>query len=168
MLNLVVNAQDAMPDGGVVTLSTSRRTVTPEVAAAHEPMVPGRHGCVSVRDTGVGMDAETLARAFEPFFTTKASREGNGLGLSTVYGIVRGHGGGIVVESAPGKGSTFDVLLPGGGGPRRRGPRRLRRRLAGTCASPRARATAAGCSSSRTRPRCGPSSGTCSSPTGTR
>jgi len=112
VLNLVVNAQDAMPDGGVVTVSTSRRTVSAEAAAAHEPMVPGRHGCISVRDTGVGMDAETLARAFEPFFTTKAAREGNGLGLSTVYGIVRGHGGGIVVESAPGKGSTFDVLLP--------------------------------------------------------
>ncbi len=112
LLNLVVNAQDAIEGRGVVTISTRRRTVSAQVASAHEPMVPGGYGALAVRDTGAGMDAETLARAFEPFFTTKAAREGNGLGLATVYGIVRGHGGGVVVTSAPGEGSTFEALLP--------------------------------------------------------
>jgi signal transduction histidine kinase len=112
LLNLVVNAQDAIEGRGVVTISTRRRTVSAQVASAHELMVAGGYGALAVRDTGAGMDAETLARAFEPFFTTKAAREGNGLGLATVYGIVRGHGGGVVVTSAPGEGSTFEALLP--------------------------------------------------------
>ncbi len=112
LLNLVLNAQDALPDGGGVTIRTSRRTVSAEVAAAHEPMAAGPFGCLTVEDEGVGMDDETLAHAFEPFFTTKGSRGGTGLGLPTVYGIVRGHGGGILVTSAPGEGTTFEVLLP--------------------------------------------------------
>jgi len=100
LLNLVVNAIDSMRLGGVISIST--RTVLED-----QPQV-----CLSVRDTGVGMDADTCARIFEPFFTTKPVGEGTGLGLSMCDGIVKQHGGRLLVDSAPGEGSTFEIYLP--------------------------------------------------------
>jgi PAS domain S-box-containing protein len=102
IVNLVVNARDAMPDGGLVEI----RTTTPE--ARDSPCAR-----ISVSDTGIGMDATTAARAFEPFFTTKGAGRGTGLGLATAYGIVRTHGGSITLRSTPGHGTTFDIDLPG-------------------------------------------------------
>ncbi len=109
VLNLALNARDAMPDGGELSISAGSRTSMPG-----RPMrsACGRHCHVSVSDTGVGMDSDTQARVFEPFFTTKAAGEGTGLGLSTVYGIVAQSGGAVSVESAPGAGSFFTVYLP--------------------------------------------------------
>jgi CheY-like chemotaxis protein len=105
VVNLVVNARDAMPNGGTLTLST-------ELAEAGEGPDPGRGVVLSVRDEGVGMDEDVLSHLFEPFFTTKVSGKGTGLGLATVFGIVRQAGGSVAVESAPGAGSTFRVYLP--------------------------------------------------------
>jgi signal transduction histidine kinase/ActR/RegA family two-component response regulator len=111
ILSLVVNARDAMPTGGGLVISTSVNTV--DGARARElGLAPGRYGVLRVRDTGTGMDAATRARLFEPFFTTKPRGIGTGLALSTCFGIVTQLGGTIIVESAPGAGSTFDVLLP--------------------------------------------------------
>lgn len=110
LINLAVNAGDAMPRGGTLTISTTRRAVSSERPAP--PLEPGNYACLEVRDTGCGMDPTTLSRAFEPFFTTKGPHEGTGLGLATVYGIVQQSGGAIVVESSPEQGSTFSVLLP--------------------------------------------------------
>jgi len=105
LLNLAVNARDAMPGGGVLTLATS---VAEEAPAGAVP-----HFVIAVGDTGVGMDEGTRARIFEPFFTTKPTGEGTGLGLATVYGIVEQSGGSIRVESEPGRGTTFRIHLPG-------------------------------------------------------
>jgi PAS domain S-box-containing protein len=110
LVNLVVNARDAMPGGGRITVSTRVQEVGAGSGAAALP--PGRYAVLAVRDTGAGMDAETLGHVFEPFFTTKAEGQGTGLGLSTVYGIARQHGGTVDVESRPGGGSTFRVWLP--------------------------------------------------------
>jgi PAS domain S-box-containing protein len=110
LLNLALNAGDAMPQGGTLTLAT--RSVTAESAQADPPIAPGEYTRLRVSDTGVGMDAQTLARAFEPFFTTKGEGRGTGLGLATVYGIVEQSQGAIRVRSAPGAGTTFDVFLP--------------------------------------------------------
>ncbi len=111
-INLAVNARDAMPNGGLLTVSTSDMEITEEFCRSHPDARPGHYVLVSVADTGVGMDEATLERIFEPFFTTKEAGKGTGLGLSVTYGIVQHHGGFIVVESRPDEGSRFDVYLP--------------------------------------------------------
>ena len=116
LLNLVLNARDAMPAGGKLVLSARRATLGLADAARHD-VATGRYVEISVCDTGTGMDDATLARVFEPFFTTKPAGKGTGLGLSTVFGIVRGHGGSIEVESRPGEGTCFRILLRDGGSP---------------------------------------------------
>ena len=112
LLNLVVNARDAMPDGGVLTISTANRMVC-EPPPPHLPgLAAGEYASLAVHDTGVGMDSATLSRVFEPFFTTKPPGQGTGLGLSTVYGIAKQWGGYVYGESALGRGSAFSMLLP--------------------------------------------------------
>jgi PAS domain S-box-containing protein len=112
IMNLAVNARDAMPEGGRLRIATTVAHLNTESASANPEARPGDFVVLSVSDTGTGMDEATLAHAFEPFFTTKKTGKGTGLGLATVYGIVKQHDGWITVASAVGKGSSFDVYLP--------------------------------------------------------
>jgi nitrogen-specific signal transduction histidine kinase len=116
VLNLAVNARDAMASGGALSISVSRSEHADRTFAGAEELPPGPLAQIVVSDSGSGMDGETQERIFEPFFTTKANGKGTGLGLATVYGIVKQTGGTVHVRSAPGKGSEFRVLLPLGSG----------------------------------------------------
>ena len=111
LLTLFVNAWQAMPGGGDLTIATGNTEIGEDHSLPYQ-VTPGRYVRVAVSDTGMGMDEQTQQRVFDPFFTTKAMGRGTGLGLATVYGIVKGHGGFIQVESAPGQGATFTFFLP--------------------------------------------------------
>ncbi len=112
MMNLAINAQDAMPSGGTLFLETSRATLDDAYAATHKGSTAGEHVLLAISDTGTGMDNDVLSHLFEPFYTTKAPGKGTGLGLSTVYGIVKQHGGYILVDSEHGRGTTFRIYFP--------------------------------------------------------
>ena len=111
IMNLSVNAQDAMPEGGYLTIETSVKALDEDFAAKNQDVRPGLYVMLTVSDTGCGMDEETRSQVFEPFFSTKGE-QGTGLGLATVYGIIKQHGGNVWINSSPGKGTTVKVCLP--------------------------------------------------------
>ena len=117
LMNLCLNARDAMPEGGTLSLRALNLTLDERAASLSPDARPGRYVCLSVTDTGCGIPPEHLERLFEPFFTTKAPGKGTGLGLATVLGIVRGHGGFVRVHSRPGEGTTFELYLPASDAP---------------------------------------------------
>jgi len=112
ILNLVLNASEAMPRGGALALRTATRMVSAGMRISGVPVVEGEYAEITITDTGVGMDTATLARAFEPFFTTIPAAARSGLGLSTAYGIVKNSRGYLWLDSAPGRGTTATVHLP--------------------------------------------------------
>jgi CheY-like chemotaxis protein len=111
LLNLCINARDAMPDGGSLRIAMENAAVGPEQAALHD-LAPGDYVVLAVADTGTGMSPEVAAKAFDPFFTTKPIGQGTGLGLSMIYGFARQSGGTVLVDSRPGRGTTMRLYLP--------------------------------------------------------
>jgi signal transduction histidine kinase len=116
LLNLCINARDAMPRGGMLTITTANMEISEDIISDHAAAKPGPFVVCTVADTGTGMDTATMAKIFEPFFTTKEVGRGTGLGLSTVYGIIKQHNGFITVDSVVGQGTAFRVYLPAGAG----------------------------------------------------
>ncbi|MFC1601837.1 sensor histidine kinase, partial [Candidatus Sumerlaeota bacterium] len=112
LINLCVNARDAMPEGGAITIETGGAELDDDFCSAHSWAKPGRYALLTVSDTGCGMNAETTKRIFEPFFTTKETGKGTGLGLATIYGIVRQHDGMVNVYSEVDMGTVFRIYLP--------------------------------------------------------
>lgn len=112
VLNLAINARDAMPNGGRLTLSVAAATLGAADTTGHDGFGPGLYARIAVADTGTGMTAEIAARAFEPFFTTKPLGRGTGLGLSQLYGFVRQSGGLVQLDTVPGRGTVVALLLP--------------------------------------------------------
>ncbi|HNL89466.1 MAG TPA: PAS domain S-box protein [Nitrospira sp.] len=122
ILNLAVNAKDAMPHGGTLTLGTRILLITEDSPVPHPALLPGSYTHLSVRDSGMGMDRATLSHIFEPFFTTKEEGKGTGLGLATVYGIVKQSQGFVFADSNPGEGTTFDIYFPSAEAPQLAAP----------------------------------------------